>query len=178
MTTSRWQLGPLACARLIGLVLIGPVMMSALLLGHPSAVAQEPQVLDAAPDELGRRVERFLRDLAASTGEAERTQEIFDELLEGSMLQQQESLVGPLAEQARRLEQVYGECRDFEQVGTARLGKDVVTLTYLYKCEQFPVVWNVTFYRKPYDSTTMGDVERWVVVALAWHTDIQSLAMP
>lgn len=54
------------------------------------------------------------------------------------------------------------------------VGKDVVLLKYLYKCEKFPVVWYVAYYRDFTRAVTASD-DRWVVISIRFDTQVEAL---
>ena len=48
-------------------------------------------------------------------------------------------------------------------------------MRYLYKCENFPVVWHFTFYRTPGAGDARAKGAAWRVVAVRFDTELEQL---
>jgi hypothetical protein len=94
----------------------------------------------------------------------------FKDLLTGSQLGEQSGAVKALIDKSKEIVERYGAYRESEAIGARRLGKDVVLLRYLYKCEKFPVIWHVAFYRD--FSRTAASDDSWVVISLRFDTQL------
>ena len=101
------------------------------------------------------------------------TQSAYDDLLAGSQLLKQKEALQELIGKTNELEKEYGQYRGFEQIAAKRIGNDLVLLRYLYKCENFPVVWYFTFYRTP--GETPPETDNWRVVAVRFDTELELL---
>ena len=127
---------------------------------------------DPVLDLLDGKVKQFLE--AVSMAEP---QSAYQTLLAGSPLAKQTEAVRTLVEKTQNLKARYGAYRSFERIAAKRVGSDLVLMKYLYKCEQFPVVWYFTFYRTPQRvegaSETGG---AWRVVIVRIDTDLERLA--
>ena len=59
----------------------------------------------------------------------------------------------------------------------AALGKDLVLLRYLYKCDNFPVVWHIAYYRDQREprlgEASNGESSR--VISIRFDTDLEAL---
>ena len=73
------------------------------------------------------------------------------------------------------LETKYGKYRAFEQVSAKRVGGDLVLMRYLYKCENFPVVWHLTFYHAPSSGESSTTNGAWRVVAVRFDANLEAL---
>ena len=122
-----------------------------------TAAAQD----DVEVTDLTRRASAFLRTLD------EDPQTAFQELLANSELAESEEITR-LAAAAEKLPEKYGAFVASEQVGSRRVGQDLVLLTFLYKAERFPVVWRFAFYR-PRESSP------WAVVSLRFDSKLLNL---
>jgi hypothetical protein len=92
-------------------------------------------------------------------------------------LAKQTEAVKTLIDKTNELKAKYGECRKFERIAARRVGEDLVMLKYLYKCEDFPVVWYFTFYRTPSRSdVALTDSGSWRAIIVRLDTDLESLA--
>ena len=150
---------------------IGLIVLSTLLAAGRTASGQE---LGAAEDKvlvaLDARAAQFLEGV--SMGQA---QSAYRELLAGSQLLKQTDALKTLIEKTVALEKKYGRYREFEQVATKRVGNDLVLLKYLYKCENFPVVWYFTFYRTPSPGEPPVESRQWRVITVRFDTALESL---
>ena len=146
-------------------------VVAMLLAGASTAAAQEStKEKDAVLTALDERVSQFLEGV--SSGEA---QSAFQELLSGSQLLKQTDAVKDLVARTNDLETKYGKYRAFEQVSAKRVGGDLVLMRYLYKCENFPVVWHFTFYRAPSSGELSTKNGAWRVVAVRFDPNLEAL---
>lgn len=145
-------------------------MLLLLFAGGRISPAQEPP---AEPDtELGKldaRINLFLEGVSGDD-----VQTAYEELLAGSQLLKQKALK-ELIDQTTELKK-YGKCHGFEQIAVKSIGKDLVLLKYLYKCEDFPVVWYFSFYRTPAAAATPpSEMGPWRVVTVRFDTELELL---
>ena len=75
-----------------------------------------------------------------------------------------------------QLHELYGPYRGFEAIAARRAGKDLVFLRYLYKCENFPVVFYFTFYRTPRGEPPTETSNSWRVIIVRFDTELELLA--
>jgi hypothetical protein len=109
------------------------------------ASAQEtPPPPDPIIASLDARVAKFFEGV--STGKAAAA---YQDLLSGGPLLKQTDALKLLVERTAEIEPRFGRYRASEQLAAKRVGNDLVLLKYLYKCENFPVVWHFAFYRPP-----------------------------
>jgi hypothetical protein len=120
--------------------------------------------------KLNDKVLRFLQDVSQG-----KEQEAFDELLAGSQLAEQSMAIKQLVEKAKNIVDRYGTHRENEAISAKRVGKDVVLLKYLFKCEKLPVVWHVAYYRDTVRANNAGE-DHWSVVAIRFDTQLDALA--
>ena len=143
-----------------------------LALAGPAASGQEPATpADPVLVDLDARISQFLEGV--SMGQA---QTAYQELLAGSQLLRQSDALKGLIEKTNELEEKYGRYRAFEKVAAKRVGGDLVMLKYLYKCEDFPVVWYFTFYRTPDGGAAAADTDTWRVITVRFDTELELLA--
>ena len=118
------------------------------------------------------RVSQFLESV--SMGEA---QDAYPKLLAGSPLLKQTDAIEELIQRTGELKTKYGRSWAFERISVKRVGKDVALMTYLYKCESFPVVWYFTFYRTPAPGATGTENAAWRVVIVRFDTQLELLGL-
>jgi hypothetical protein len=136
----------------------------------PGAAAQEEQALaDPVVGKLDQRVTRFLDAVASGD-----PSDAFADLLLGSQLVEQEDAVRLLVARSKEIAQRYGAFRESEQIGAKRIGKDLVLLKYLFKCEKFPLVWYIAFYRQTNRQAGTND-DQWVVISVRFDTQVERL---
>ena len=82
-----------------------------------------------------------------------------------------------LVKETKKIQDTYGAYRGFEPVYTRRVGNDLVFVKYLYKCEKFPVLWHITFYRSSASSEAGSDSGTWQVVSIRFDTDLDVLTL-
>jgi len=154
--------------RSCGRLLIAPCLLfvGSISLGQDVAVQPDPVLV-----AINARVSQFLEGV--SMGQA---QSAYPELLAGSRLLKQADALKDLIEKTNELDEKYGRYRAFEQIAAKRIGGDLVLLKYLYKCEDFPVVWYFTFYRTPSPGETAAENEIWRVITVRFDTELELLA--
>jgi hypothetical protein len=146
------------------------LVSAALVVPAASALAQEDAASsDPVVVKLDERATRFLESVAEGNENA-----AFADLLAGSELREQSSAVRDLVDRSKEIRDRYGRHRESEQLSAKRVGKDLVLLKYLYKCEKFPVVWYIAFYRDFRAQAATPD-DQWVVISVRFDTEIERL---
>ncbi len=140
--------------------------------GRISPGQQIPTKTDPVLVALDAKIGQFLEGVSA--GQA---QNAYQELLAGSQLARQEKAVKELIDKTNDLQKKYGPYREFERIAAKRVGSDLVLLKYLYKCENFPVVWYFTFYRTPTPGEAPPKSSTWRVVTLRFDTELELLGL-
>ena len=134
---------------------------------------QEGPGKDTVVDSLDARVRPFLE--AVSQGG---TQKAYDDLLRGSpLLLKKAEAVKTLIQQTNELQTRFGRYRNFERIDARQIGKDLVVMKYLYKCEDYPVVWYFTFYRLPAGNETPAEESGWRVIVVRFDTELELLTL-
>jgi hypothetical protein len=145
-----------------------------LLLPGSSAplFAQRPGEGDE-PDLSGvyARVNSLLQNLGAEPGSAEKT---LTKFVEGSPLARDEKAIQDLAAKIKMFDATYGRFVASERISTKHIGDDVLALRYLYKAEQYRVVWYFTFYRP---RTSATDTRDWTLIAVRFDTRVENAGM-
>ena len=148
------------------------VGLSALLAwAFAAGVAPAQPPSDPDVQALEARVSQFLEGVSLGT-----TQTAYQELLVGSPLLKQTKEVEALVKKSDQLKDRYGPYREFERIAARRVGKDLILLKYLYKCENFPVVFYFTFYRTPRTDTSTEANNTWRLIIVRFDTELELLA--
>jgi len=100
----------------------------------------------------------------------------FDDLLAGSKLSKNSDAFKTLLSQSKEIEKKYGKFQESEQILAKKIGKDLVVLKYLFKCESFPVVWYFTYYKDFSHRTNGTEDENWVIVSVRFDTQLETPA--
>lgn len=148
--------------------IISTLAAAVLMAGAAGAPAQENATLN---DKLAARVSQFLEGVGRG-----QTQAAYDELLRGSLLITQTKAVEALVAKTGQIPEQYGKYRAFEPVDSKQIGNDLVLMRYLYKCENFPVVWYFTFYRTPAPVELTAENGTWRVITVRFDTRLDQLA--
>ncbi len=151
--------------------IVGFLALAVCLSGGSGLQGQEtPDPVTAALDT---RVSQFLEGVSMG-----QTQTAYQELLAGSQLLKSSDALKTLTEKTAELETKYGRYRAFERVSAKRVGADLVLLRYLYKCENFPVVWYFTFYRTPQrGDPAPEDKNAWRIIIVRFDTQLELLGL-
>ena len=148
---------------LVSLILLAGVGISP---GQDAPLEKDPVLL-----ALDARIGQFLEGVSA--GE---THNAFQKLLAGSRLGKQGKALKELTDKTQQLQTEYGRYCGFEQISAKRVGSDLVFFRYLYRCEDFPVVWYFTFYRASPPGETPPEEVPWRVVTVRFDTELELLA--
>ncbi|HZZ73318.1 MAG TPA: hypothetical protein VFE24_13770 [Pirellulales bacterium] len=134
------------------------------------AQAAEPAAPDPVVAKLDESVGRFFEGVAK--GDVAKS---YADLLKDSQLLRQADAVKSLVDKTKDLEKRFGKYRGYDRVDAKRVGKDLILVRYIYKCDDFPVVWYLSFYRDFKHSD--ADNSAWIVVSVRFDTDLELLGM-
>lgn len=158
----------LGVARLLG--------VSTLVLVTTQAQGQGPDVsVDATVTRLHSKISVFFADVA---GEQLTAAEAYAKLLQESPLSKpnRKQQIDAIVRRTKLLESRFGTYRGYERIAAKPVGKDVIVMKYLYKCQDFPVVWYFTFYRD-LAGNAAAEGGRWFVVAIRFDADVELLGL-
>ncbi len=159
--------------------------LAIFLSAGPCADFAAAQTTDATTEEIiaaaDARVRTFLENLAAKQTAADKSavEQTYETLLKGGPLAGKKQAIETLVARSAELESRYGAFRAAERIEAKRIGTDVLLVKYLYKCDNFPVVWYVTFYRdqRPASGITATTARNWSVIAVRFDTEIELLGL-
>lgn len=126
---------------------------------------------DATLVQLERQLNGFFDSMLS--GE---TDQAFDSLLAGSPIAARVETVRELKAKSKELETRYGRHRGFERLDTRSVGQDVMLFRYLFKCENYPVVWHFTYYRAAPSTDATSSRENWKLISLKFDTQLEAAA--
>jgi hypothetical protein len=154
------------------LVLAGAVVFTTL--GATALITQgqpPPRAADPELEYLDQRVRTFLERIGFDD-----VSTAYQGLLENGPLAKKAEELSTLEQKTRTLHVRYGVFRSIEQISARRVGKDVVTMKYLYHCETFPIVWHLTFYRSYKRNETPRENENWQVLSVRFDANVDNLS--
>ena len=143
-------------------------MLVVALASTARAQTNEGPDLNPVESALDERIEAFFNNIHL---QEVTVRQALDELLVGGPLAESDDRT-MLIEEIEQITDKYGEMLAAELIETQRVGSDVVLLKYIYKCEDYPIVWRFSFYRRP---TLDGTAEsgKWNVISIRFDTRIE-----
>ncbi len=155
---------------LLAVALVASAMNGAAIAQTDETTTEE---IVAAADT---RAKTFLDNLSSKQATVEQT---YETLLKGGPLAGKKQAIESLVMRSGELETRYGKFRASERIEAKRIGADVLILKYLYKCDNFPVVWYFTFYRdqRPASPAATTTTRTWSVIAVRFDTEIELLGL-
>ncbi len=150
---------------------IVPLMFGATVLIAVDATRLLAQATDPITEFLNTKAVDFLGGIGSEEG----INKSFEVLLTGSPLQNDQEKMQMMVARTKELRTKYGEYRKVTPLPVRRVGDNLVLMRYLYECERYPVIWYFTYYRTFKANETPRDTEGWVLVAVRFDTDLESL---
>ena len=102
------------------------------------AQTQTQQLTMPEIDSMRRPIDAFFEAISDPNKDATAA---VNDLLANSALNAADQMKTNIAEGVKQMNQHFGPYVSFEQIGAKRLGADLVVFRYLYKCQNYPVVW-------------------------------------
>ena len=146
------------------------LFLSFALFADRQASAQPEPASDTIVAKLDDTLSRFFDGVAK--GDVSKS---YTELLKDGQLLRQADALKALVDKTKEIEKKYGKYRGFDRIDAKRIGKDLILARYLYKCDEMPVVWYISFYRDFKHSD--ADNGSWIVVSVRFDTDLDLLGM-
>jgi len=134
-----------------------------LLITGRSAWGQDNKTLE----NLKTRVAGFFTKLA---DKEQQPKQVFKDILAEGPLAKRNEAIGNLVIRFERLKKDCGKYLGSEAVFERKAGSDLVILKFLYKAENYPVVWYFTFYHRPDDKKN-----KWILISLRFDTRLEQL---
>ncbi len=147
------------------------LLAGVLLMLGIGATPAKAQVPDPVLDFLSTKATDFLGGIGSEEG----ITKSFDVLLKLSPLQNDQEKMQTMIARTKELRSKYGEFRKVTPLSSRRVGDNLVLLKYLYECDRYPVIWYFTYYRTFKATETPREDEGWVLVAVRFDTDLESL---
>jgi hypothetical protein len=146
----------------------GGIILLLFLLFLPSVplrpVGAQPATGDSYK-ELDDKIRTFFDHLISGN-----TANAFENLLLQSPLGSSSAPVTEIRAKLDETKKHVGEFHAYELYQTKPVGKDIVLIRYILKCEYYPVVWTFTFYRKPSLQSSTGTP--WQLVEMCFDSNL------
>ncbi|MDR1484771.1 MAG: hypothetical protein LBT09_08110 [Planctomycetaceae bacterium] len=154
----------------------GIILFTGLLLVS-YVVRAQPYTAPEPYKELDDRIKLFFDDIIANPTNAA----AFDSILATGTLTGGSNLIDTsIAEMKTKLDDVktrFGNFKDYEKIDAKPIGKDLVIIRYLLKCELYPVVWTFTFYRRSNPASVLAATTQWQTIGLRFDTNLDILIL-
>lgn len=150
----------------------------------PSAQAQVPTIPDAELRTLTTNIERFFEGISEAGNTNKDPAVAIRELLRNSPLNPDTNFIASLSASIKEINTRFGTYLSIEKIDTKAVGRDLISFKYLYKCQNYPVVWRFTYYRPPVTqlattdtgSTPAGTTSRpWILIDLRYDSNLDLL---
>ncbi|MDR3233418.1 MAG: hypothetical protein LBT46_07130 [Planctomycetaceae bacterium] len=120
--------------------------------------------------EFDAKIRAFFNNLSKSD-----TQTALDDLLRQSPLGTPSAAkqISELKTQIDEMNIHFGSILDSEKQDVKHIGEDITVIRYILKCEQYPVIWTFTFYRKPIQPLSATPIlNPWTLIELHFDTNL------
>lgn len=94
-----------------------------------------------------------------------------DEFVKNSPMAENEKTKSKIVDGLKTIELNFGNYVAYEQIGVKKIGTDLVVFRYLYKSEDYPVVWYFTYYR-PRAKSAEGASNDWSLIGFRYDTNL------
>lgn len=98
-----------------------------------------------------------------------------EEFLKNTPLVENEKSVARFADDLKLINQNFGSYVSYEPIGVKTVGADLVVFRYLYKCQNYPVIWYFTYYRPRAKSADASSTSpTWTLIGFRFDTNLDS----
>jgi hypothetical protein len=169
------------CKSLFGIGVVSVCFaLLCLAFWFPPADAQLQPTTETSRDiaEPTARIQAFFEALVQANNPSATTSALSTLLRSSPLLGRADSAqkLDDLQKEVDNLKTEYGTLLRAEKIEAKRIGEDIVVFRYILKHEVHPVIWTVTFYRKPTTSTSsISNPNPWVPVGLRYSNDLNQL---
>lgn len=96
-----------------------------------------------------------------------------DDFLKNTPVGSDEKSLASLADGVKEVNANFGSYVAYEPIGFKTVGSDLVVFRYLYKCQDYPVVWYFTYYR-PRPKTADESATSWTLVGFRFDSNLDA----
>lgn len=174
MTYSSLQ--SLIRSRFTLLIAVVAIMATVFVLTRPnppaSLLAQTTPLPDSELVSLRASISTFFENLSDSN---KGSRKALEDLMKNSPVSSDDKLIGELANLMKEINTRYGNYLSFEPIGVKSVGNDLIIVRYLYRCQNYPLVWYFTFYRNGSASDPAGTNSHWMLIGLRFESNLETL---
>ncbi|MGL4595871.1 MAG: hypothetical protein ACRCUY_14205 [Thermoguttaceae bacterium] len=104
---------------------------------------------------------------------------LFEELLRGGPLAPQSMTDSTFNDVVKKYDELkrLGPPLGYDLIDDRLIGSDLIILRFIVKHEFHPVIWTITFYRKPVSTPTTSNQNQWRVIGLRFDTNLDILSL-
>lgn len=151
------------------LILLVAVLIVSRIDNTQRAVAQVGITTDSDLSSLHGTIRIFFENLSDPNKGAKKA---LEEILKNSPISSDEKLLDDLASRIKDINTRFGAYLSFEEIGSKSIGSDLVVIRYLYKCQNYPVVWYFTFYRPIVKTGDTTLSRRWMLIGFRYDSNL------
>ncbi|MDR1925502.1 MAG: hypothetical protein LBQ66_14110 [Planctomycetaceae bacterium] len=163
-----------------GIIFLGVMLFCVLSISYYAVFAQPTYIVPEPYKDLDDRIKQFFDEIIANPINVT----TFDSILPPQTSGGGSSIDTSVSEMRTKLDDVktrFGGFRDYEKIDAKPIGKDLVIIRYLLKCDSYPIVWTFTFYRHPSVAasitTSTPTAAQWQTIGLRFDTNIDILIL-
>ncbi|MGN0930950.1 MAG: hypothetical protein ACI4NP_04460 [Thermoguttaceae bacterium] len=97
-----------------------------------------------------------------------------EDFLKNSSLADNEKIKMKFSDGLRTINQNFGAYVSYEPIGFKMIGTDLVVFRYLYKCQNYPVVWYFTYYRPRTKTSDVSSTSPWNLIGFRYDTNLDA----
>ena len=97
-----------------------------------------------------------------------------EDFLKNSSLADNEKIKTKFSDGLRTINQNFGSYVSYEHIGFKMIGADLVVFRYLYKCQNYPVVWYFTYYRPRTKPSDVSSASPWNLIGFRYDTNLDA----
>ena len=158
-------------------VIVGLNVLRRDHMPETQAQTQPPQLTMPEIESMRRPIDAFFEAISDPNKDASAA---VNDLLANSALSADEQTKTKVTDGVKQMNQHFGAYISFEQVGVKKLGADLVVFRYLYKYQNYPVVWYFTYYfprSKSNEPSTTPSSEQWRLIGFRYDTNLDAVLL-
>ena len=137
---------------------------------NPVVAQQSTAAYNADVEALRESIGNFFENLSDSSKGARKA---VDEFVKNSAMAENEKTRAKIADGLKTINANFGEYVSYEAIGVKTVGTDIIVFRYLYKCQDYPIVWYFTFYR-PRSKSQDGPASSWNLIGFRYDTNLDA----
>ena len=152
------------------------ILLLAIVVGRdgdawaPSSVEAQTGANGADVEALRASIGNFFENLSDPN---QGPRKALDELTKNTTLGDNEKLMAGLADNLKQVTANFGPYVAYEPVGVKAVGSDLIVFRYLYKCQNYPVVWHFTYYR-PRPNAADPTTVPWTLIGARFDSNVDA----